>query len=168
MWEENCNFEVKNSLSRLEAMLEDAVADEKPASQILKHSVQSFEMQEEEEEDEVEAEDELMSSQSLSLVSLLSPTLGRLVSPYSVLARRENLGTARLVRTPGSAKRKAERGTERDRSGKKAASKRLALSSSARPVRSDLDIKLDTLKVTVRHQVEEDVRFEKMLEAALQ
>ena len=154
-------------------MLEEAVADEKPASQIPKHPVHSFEMEEEEDNVEDSAEDQqetvsLRASESVPLISYLSPTLGRLVSPYSLLTRRTNL-SARPVGSRSSAKRKAETGgPEREGSGKKAAaSKKLSLSPTARPVRSGLDMKLDTLKVTLRHQVEEDVRFEKMLEAAL-
>ena len=169
-------------------MLEEAVADEKPASQILKHPVHSFEMEEEDDNVEDSAEDQqetvsLRASESVPLISYLSPTLGRLVSPYSLLTRRTNL-SARPVGSRSSAKRKAETGgndhiddddddddnsgSEREGSGKKAAaSKKLSLSPTARPVRSGLDMKLDTLKVTLRHQVEEDVRFEKMLEAAL-
>ena len=163
-------------------MLEEAIADEKTASQILRHPVHSFDMTEdrmeeevEDEESEVQGEGEeemVRTTQAVPLISYLSPTLGRLVSPYSVLTRQESLVTGmspRLGRTHSSVKRKAESGSKgRSQGGKKvASSKRLSLSPSARPVRSDLDQKLDTLKVTLRHQVEEDVRFEKMLEAAL-
>ena len=168
-------------------MLEDALADEKPASHILSHPIQSFELQEdrkteEEEEEEMKettgaaAEKDFSSvrlNQAVPLISYLSPTLGRLVSPLSVLTRQESLATGMSPRlgnlTKTSSKRKAQTGDrERFSARKKAASsKRLSLSPSARPVRSDLDQKLDTLKVTLRHQVEEDVRFEKMLESAL-
>ena len=164
-------------------MLEDALADEKPASHILSHPIQSFELPEDgkteaEEEEEVEemttAETDFSSvrlSQAVPLISYLSPTLGRLVSPLSVLTRQESLVTGMSPRmTKSSAKRKATGGGERERFSarkKAASSKRLSLSPSARPVRSDLDQKLDSLKVTLRHQVEEDARFEKMLEAAL-
>ena len=172
---------------RLETMLEDALADEKPASHILSHPVQrSFELEEDrmvvgEEEGEEETtlavgEKEVgmvRTTQAVPLISYLSPTLGRLVSPFTVLTRQESLVTGMSPRlanlTPSSTKRKAQPGDREKFSARKkaASSKRLSLSPSARPVRSDLDQKLDSLKVTLRHQVEEDVRFEKMLESAL-
>ena len=173
---------------RLETMLEDALADEKPASHILSHPVQrSFELEEDrmvvgEEEEEGEkttlavGENEVgmvRTTQAVPLISYLSPTLGRLVSPFTVLTRQESLVTGMSPRlanlTPSSTKRKAQPGDREKFSARKkaASSKRLSLSPSARPVRSDLDQKLDSLKVTLRHQVEEDVRFEKMLESAL-
>ena len=173
---------------RLEKMLEDAIADEKPASHILSHPIQSFELEEDrmvedvEEEEQEEtvmvAEKDVVSvrrmNQAVPLISYLSPTLGRLVSPLTVLTRQESLVTGMSPRlggslTKSSTKRKAQTGDREKFSARKkpASSKRLSLSPSARPVRSDLDQKLDSLKVTLRHQVEEDARFEKMLEAAL-
>ena len=166
---------------RLETMLEDAIADEKPASQILRHPVHSFEMSEDmmdevnEEVDERVTEGEAVivrTTQAVPLISYLSPTLGRLVSPFSVLTRQESLVTGmspRLGRSHSSVKRKADTGgMERSKAGKKVtSSKRLSLTPPARPVRSDLDQKLDSLKVTLRHQLEEDTRFERMLESAL-
>lgn len=174
-------------LFRLETMLEEALADEKPASHILSHPIQSFELQEDmrtqEEEEQMEETTTVTAaekgfgsvrlSQAVPLISYLSPTLGRLVSPLSVLTRQESLVTGMSPRlgslTKSSTKRKAQTGDREKFSARKkpASSKRLSLSPSARPVRSDLDQKLDTLKVTLRHQVEEDVRFEKMLESAL-
>ena len=170
---------------RLETMLEDALADEKPASQILSHPIQSFELEDDRMIEVGEEEDEttmavtekdvgaVRITQAVPLISYLSPTLGRLVSPFTVLTRQESLVTGMSPRlgslTKSSTKRKAQTGDREKFSARKkpASSKRLSLSPSARPVRSDLDQKLDSLKVTLRHQVEEDVRFEKMLESAL-
>ena len=162
---------------RLETMLEEAIGDEKPASQILKHPVHSFQMPKEEVEEETIDEEQrevvmARTTQAVPIISYLSPILGRMVSPYSVLTRQESLVTGMspsLTRTRSSTKRKAESGGRETASVRlrSASSKRRSLSPSNRPVRSDVDHKLDTLKVTLRHQVEEDVRFEKMLEAAL-
>ena len=128
------------------------MADEKPASQILSHPIQSFELQEdmrtqEEEEEQMEETTTVTAaekgfgsvrlSQAVPLISYLSPTLGRLVSPLSVLTRQESLVTGMSPRlgslTKSSTKRKAQTGDREKFSARKkpASSKRLSLSPSA-------------------------------------
>ena len=118
---------------------------------------------------------DLSNSQFFPLVSYLSPTLGRLVSPYQLLTRREvprtgmsprySRDTRALFSTSGSARSTAKRKAEMsERSNKKIVlSGSLSLSPESGPLRMDLDQKLDTRKVGLSNDIEQDQNFERML-----
>ena len=118
---------------------------------------------------------DLSNSQFFPLVSYLSPTLGRLVSPYQLLTRREvprtgmsprySRDTRALFSTSGSARSTAKRKAEMsERSNKKIVlSGSLSLSPELGPLRMDLVQKLDTLKVGLSNDIEQDQNFERML-----
>ena len=169
---------------RFERMLEDVLSDTYIPSQMNLNASKAM-MKTTETEDDVTSDDsenskDLSTSQFVPLISYLSPTLGRLVSPYHLLTRQEvprtgmsprySRGDSRLFSSRVSAslntcKRKAE--TSPGSNKKSTLSRRLSLSPSSRPLRMDLDQKLDTLKVGLSNDREQNMRIEKMLQAAL-
>lgn len=170
---------------RFEKMLEDAVGDNFVHNITFSEQLTSTEVNEEEptktdqNNDPREDSADLTTTQFVPLISYLSPTLGRLVSPYQLLTRQEVPRTgmsprysrnAKIFSTPkagavNTSKRKAECA---EKSNKKTMlSRSLSLSPESRPLRMDLDQKLDTLKVGLNNDLEQDLRFERMLQAAL-
>jgi len=113
--------------------------------------------------EESEKEEEESRREFVPLISYISPSLARLVSPLSVMTRQEVVSTGRSPRhstprvsaelTPRCApKRKAE-----PDSGGRATLPRVTL-----------DHRLDTLKQSLRQDIEQDQQFEARLRAALQ
>ena len=130
--------------------------------------------------DDSEDSADLRTSQFVPIISYISPTLGRLVSPYHLLTRQEVPSTGMSPRyskdnkvfpipppvTMNTYKRKAELSQG---SNKKASLRgRFSLSPDSRPLRLDLDQKLDSLKVGLSSDMEQDIRFERRLQAALE
>jgi len=186
------NSELKEMLSkeqrqsaRFEKMLEDAVDENCVDNNFSLSGQKSLKVSEMEDDTEdqkcVESDGaaDLSTSQFVPLISYLSPTLGRLVSPYQVLTRQEMPRTGMSPRysrntklfssvsstSVNTSKRKAELSVQSNK--KSMLSRSLSLSPESRPLRMDLDQKLDTLKVGLNNDLEQDLRFERMLQAAL-
>lgn len=175
--------EQKQSI-RFEKMLEDAVSEnyvhnKSNISDSSPTKTMDAEDTMENPSDDSEDSADLSTSQFVPLISYLSPTLGRLVSPYQLLTRQEvprtgmsprySRDTRALFSLSGSASSTAKRKAEMtERANKKTVlSRSLSLSPESRPLRMDLDQKLDTLKVGLSNDIEQDQRFERMLQAAL-
>jgi len=150
--------------SRFEALLEEAMADRGPCKNVFSHDFLYNDKDDVEKAEESEKEDEEESrTEFVPLISYISPSLARLVSPLSVMTRQEVVSTGRAPRhstpristelTPRSApKRKAE-----PDSGGRATLPRVTL-----------DHRLDTLRQSLRQDIEQDQQFEARLRAALQ
>merc|ERR1712181_61877 len=153
--------------SRFEALLEEAMADCGPCKNVFSHDSPHDDHDDDvEKAEESENEDEEESRREfVPVISYISPSLARLVSPLSVMTRQEVVATGRAPRhsstprvstgdlTPRSApKRKAE-----PDSGGRATLPRVTL-----------DHRLDTLRQSLRQDIEQDQQFEARLRAALQ
>ena len=153
-------------------MLEDVVAGVyTPSKKVTKHRLEmvtAAEIQEVEQEESDEAEWQGRQFVPVNVISYVSPTLSQLASPYGGVVRQEarRAGLTPLHSTPclsrPAVKRKAE-----SSGGRFAPSRRLSLSPNSRPLRLDLDHKLDSLKVGLRNDIEQDIKFERMLQAAI-
>eukprot|EP00092_Neocalanus_flemingeri_P027091 GFUD01029377.1.p1 GENE.GFUD01029377.1~~GFUD01029377.1.p1 ORF type:complete len:2023 (+),score=566.09 GFUD01029377.1:57-6125(+) len=175
----------QNQSVRFERMLEEALIDDCiPSRTAVSGSIghnKTLDTEDTEENISENSEDsaDLRTTQFVPIISYVSPTLGRLVSPYHMLTRREVPRTGQSPRysrdnkqfpiTPSgpviTSKRKAE--LSQGSNKKSIMSKRLSLSPDSRPLRMDLDQKLDTLKVGLNNDIEQDLMFERRLQAAL-
>ena len=142
--------------SRFEAMLEEAVRGE--VRTVLPRPIAGGEEQVEGQEEEHEEEEEEARTEFVPIISYISPSLGRLVSPLKVLTRQESLATGRAPRhsTPrgrAPAKRKLEEGGEGER--------------AARLPRAEADSRLGSLRQAIARDMQEDRAFEARLQQAL-
>ena len=77
-------------LSRFEALLEEAMADRGPCKNVFSHDFLFDDKDDVERAEESEREDEEDSrTEFVPLISYISPSLARLVSPLSVMTRQE-------------------------------------------------------------------------------
>ena len=154
-------------------MLEDVLAGVyTPSKKLTKHRLEmetAAETQEAEQEEPDEAVWQGRQFVPVNVISYVSPTLSQLASPYGGVVRQEarRAGLTPLHSTPclsrPAVKRKAESSGGRSGPGPS----RLSLSPTSRPLRLDLDHKLDSLKVGLRNDIEQDIKFERMLQAAM-
>jgi len=184
------NSELNNSLKleqkesvRFEKMLENVLNEKYVHSQneCQSSTTPPLETMEKKDgaEERVDGSCDLQTSQFVPLISYVSPTLGRLVSPYQLLTRQEIPKTGMSPKYSRESKLSFNHGTPINLNKRKAEScsrsnKKSLLSRSlplhspeSRPLRMDLDQKIDALKVGVQHDMEQDSRFEKLLQAAM-
>jgi len=194
------NKELENSIKkeqkaslRYEKMLEDALSDSYEPSKRQKVSVYDDdendcdpENAEDMTEDVYEDEDELMyTREHVPVISYLSPSLGRLVSPHAVITRQEVHQTGMSPRNSFRASRTRRSPTQDDsppkrfgttpnfkrkpvdnlnNSRKRQTTKRM--SPSPEP-KLEIDEKMDFLRSKINADIEECDLFEKRLHAAL-